>query len=191
MSAGLILAFLGYLLVYAGVKGVHPWAPIAQAFGAAPPAPPGGRNTGPGINPKTGGVFLAPGEVQGPPTEATGGLSRAAARAKEAIDRTYPDLAYLGGPSCRCIRPHDGGSSSVVSEHAEWPGGANAIDYGGPWALMSKLMVWANLPHNRLLFKINNVIAPVHGGIEAVHIDFLPSHSGQPCPCSGGCSGCS
>ncbi len=185
MSAGLLLAFLGYLLVYAGVKGVHPWAPIAEAFGAAPPAPPGGRNTGPGINPKTGGVGLAPGEQYGPPTESTGGLTPAAAKAKAAIDQTYPDLAYLGGPSCRCIKPHDGGTSSEVSEHA-W---GNAIDYGGPAALMRKLIVWGNLPHNRLRFKIANVIPP-GAAIDAVHIDFLPSHTGQPCPCSS-CSGCS
>lgn len=190
MTAGLVLAFLGYLLVWAGVKGEHPWAPVVKAFGGTPPPPPGGRSGSPGINPKTGGVQLAPGEVVGPPTEATGGLSRAAARAKEAIDRTYPDLAFLGGPSCRCIRPHDGGSSSVVSEHALWPGGANALDYGGPAALQRKLVVWANLPHNRVRFRINNVI-PAGAAIDAVHIDFFPSHAGQPCPCSGGCSGCS
>ena len=185
MTAGLVLAFLGYLLVWAGVKGEHPWAPIARAFGGTPPPPPGGRSGSPGA-PATGAPNLAPGEVVGPPTEATGGLSRPAAKATAAIDRTYPDLAFLGGPSCRCIRPHDGGSSSVVSEHA-W---ANALDYGGPAALQRKLVVWANLPHNRVRFKINNVIPP-GASINAVHIDFFPSHSGQPCPCPGGCSGCS
>lgn len=186
MTAGLVLAFLGYLLVYAGVKGVHPWAPIVEAFGGTAPAPPGGKNRGPGIVPGTGGVGLAPGEQYGPPTEATGGLTVRAARAKEAIDRTYPDLGYLGGPSCRCIKPHDGGSSDIVSEHA-W---GNALDYGGPAALQRKLVVWGNLPHNRIRFGINDVI-PGGSEIDAVHIDFMPSHAGQPCPCAGGCSGCS
>lgn len=186
MTAGLVLAFLGYLLVYAGVKGVHPWAPIVQAFGGVPPAPPGGKSTAPGINPATGGVGLAPGDQYGPPTEAVGGLTVRAARAKEAIDRTYPDLAYLGGPSCRCINPHDGGGSATVSEHA-W---GNAIDYGGSERLMGKLMVWASLPHNKVRFHINNVIGP-GSEVNAVHLDFMPSHAGQPCPCPGGCSGCS
>lgn len=188
MTAGLVLAFLGYLLVWASVKGKHPWAPVVKAFGGTPPAPPGthsgtpDKSGGPAIDPDTGGVQ---GGTYGPQTESTGGLTHAAAAAKAAIDRTYPDLAYLGGPSCRCIRPHDGGSSSTVSEHA-W---GNAIDYGGPAVLQRKLLVWANLPHNRLRFRINNVI-PAGSAVDAVHIDFLPSHAGQPCPCSGGCSGC-
>jgi len=180
VTAGLILAFLAYLLIYAGVKGVHPWGPIVEAFGGQAPRPPGGSNV-PGASATGGPPNLAPGEVLGPPTEATGGLTPAAAKAKVAIDETYPDLGFLGGPSCRKIKPHDGSESDVWSEHA-W---ANALDYGGPAALMRKLVVWANLPHNRLRFKINNVIPP-GSAINSVHIDFFPSHTGQTPPCAGG-----
>lgn len=48
MVAGLLLAFVGYVLVYAGIKGIHPWAPIVEAFGGKAPPPPGGEPVGGG-----------------------------------------------------------------------------------------------------------------------------------------------
>lgn len=179
MTAGLILAFLGYLLVYSGIKGVHPWKPLVEAFGGqGPPAPgtdnvPGGARTRP-----HGGPGGGPGPGAGP-----GGLTLRAYRCKLAIDQTYPDLAYLGGPDCRRIKPHDRAPkpNDPWSEHA-W---GNAIDYSGPAGLMAKLVVWASLPHIRLRFGINNVIPP-GSAVNAVHIDFLPSHAGQTPPCAGG-----
>lgn len=176
MTAGLLLAFLAYLLIYAGVKNVHPWGPIVEAFGGRAPAPPGTRS---GTPDRSAGE--AAGAIQGPPSAGDGTLTDPAARAKAAIEKLYPDLAYQGGWSCRHIIPHDGGTSDEWSEHA-W---ANAIDFTGPAVLMRKLMVWANLPHNRLRYKINNVVPP-GSAVNSVHIDFFPAHSGQVPPCAGG-----
>jgi hypothetical protein len=170
MTAGLVAAFLGYLLVWAAVKGVHPWAPIVEAFGGTPPPSPGSSGT----RRPHGGPGGGPGPGAGP-----GGLTMRAARCKLAIDRTYPGLDYLGGPACRKIIPHDGGTSDTWSEHA-W---GNAIDYGGSAELMRKLIVWANL--NKVRYQINNVIPP-GAAVNVVHIDFLPSHAGQVPPCAGG-----
>lgn len=171
MTAGLVLAFLAYLLIYAGVKGVHPWGPIVEAFGGQAPPPPGGSNA------PDAGQSVGTGPVTG---SAAGQLTPEAAKAKAAIEQTYPDLGYLGGYNCRHIRPHDGSESDEWSEHS-W---GNAIDFSGPAALMRKLIVWANLPHNKLRYKINNVIPP-GSAVNAVHIDFFPSHAGQTPPCAG------
>ena len=173
MTAGLLLGFIAYLLIYAGVKGVHPWGPIVEAFGGQAPAPPGSRSTGPDGD---SGTSIG----TGPTTGSAATLTDAAAKAKAAIERLYPDASYLGGYSCRHIIPHDGGESDEWSEHA-W---ANAIDFGGPTVIQRKIQVWANLPHNRLRFKINNVI-PAGSAVNAVHIDFFPSHAGQSPPCAG------
>jgi hypothetical protein len=180
VTAGLLLAFLGYLLVYAGIKGVHPWAPIVEAFGGTAPPPPGSRSATPDATGSPGGGITEP--RQGRSTGAgTGGLTRRAEVCKAAIEQTYPDLAYLGGPVCRKIIPHDGGESDVWSEHA-W---GNAIDFSGPGWLMRKLIVWANLPHNKLRYGIYEVIPP-GSAVNAVHIDFVPNHAGQTPPCAGG-----
>jgi hypothetical protein len=176
VTAGLLLAFLGYLLIYAGIKGVHPWAPVVEAFGGRAPVPPGSRSGSPES-------AATPSREAGAGVTTTGSastLTDAAARAKAAIERLYPDLHYQGGYVCRTINPHDGGTSDEWSEHA-W---ANAIDFTGSSVLMRKLLVWANLPHNRLRFKINNVIPP-GSSVNSVHIDFFPSHSGQTPPCAG------
>jgi hypothetical protein len=173
VTAGLLLGFIAYLLIYAGVKGIHPWGPIVEAFGGQAPAPPGSRSTGPD-GPSGGSIGT------GPTTGSAATLTDAAAKAKAAIERLYPDLHYQGGYVCRTINPHDGGTSDEWSEHA-W---ANAIDFTGSSVLMRKLLVWANLPHNRLRFKINNVIPP-GSSVNSVHIDFFPSHSGQTPPCAG------
>lgn len=179
MTAGLLLGFLAYLLIYAGVKGVHPWGPIVEAFGGRAPAPPGTRSGSPDTVANAG--TEAAGAIQGPPSAGDGTLTDPAARAKAAISKLYPDASYLGGWSCRHINPHNGGTSDEWSEHA-W---ANAIDFGGPSYIQRKIMVWANLPHNRLRYKINNVIGP-GSAVNAVHIDFFPSHTGQVPPCAGG-----
>jgi hypothetical protein len=170
MTAGLVLAFLGYLLVWAAVKGVHPWAPIVEAFGGTiPPAP------GASINPQ-GGVGTEP---YGPPTQ-SGGLTPAALAAKAAIEQTYPNLTYRGGFVCRHEIPHSGQPSEDWSEHA-W---GNAIDFGEPGqeADMRKLMVWATL--NKLRYRIVNIIGP-GSAVVTVHLDFAPSHDGQTPPCAG------
>ncbi len=60
MTAGLVIAFLAYMLIYAGVKGVHPWAPIIEAFGGKAPPPPGSVSTVKGTTP-AGGTAQAPG----------------------------------------------------------------------------------------------------------------------------------
>jgi hypothetical protein len=176
MTAGLLLAFLGYLLIYAGIKGVHPWAPVVEAFGGRAPAPPGSRSGSP-----ESAATPTREAGAGVTTTGEGGLTRAANRCKEAIEQTYPELEYLGGPSCRKIIPHDGGTSDQWSEHA-W---GNAIDFGGPAWAQRKLVVWANLPHNKLRYQIANVI-PAGSAVNAVHIDFFPSHTGQTPPCAGG-----
>jgi hypothetical protein len=76
MTAGLLLAFLGYLLVYAGVKGVHPWGPIVEAFGGKAPPPPGSSNV-PASSlatvPSVGGTAQAPGTTTAAGRGSTGG----------------------------------------------------------------------------------------------------------------------
>lgn len=179
MTAGLILAFLAYLLIYAGVKGQHPWGPIVEAFGGKAPPPPGTRSKTPD-NPEGKGGGLAT-EPKGGAGIGSSGLTRAAQMCYDAIRRTYPDLIYVGGFVCRQIIPHDHAPTGDEpwSEHA-W---GNAIDFEGPPTMMRKLIVWANLPQNKLRFKINNVIPP-GSAVPAVHIDFFPSHTGQVPPCA-------
>lgn len=183
MTAGLLLAFLAYLLLYAGVKGVHPWGPIVESFGGKAPPPPGSKSGTPDRPAKSGeGVGIAS-EPKGGGGIGSSGLTRNAQAAYDAIRATYPGLLYVGGPNCRRIIPHDHAPTGDEpwSEHA-W---GNAIDFEGPAALMRKLMVWANLPHIKLRYKINNVIPP-GSAVPAVHIDFFPSHTGQTPPCAGG-----
>lgn len=170
MTAGLVLAFLGYMLVYAAVKNEHPWASVVRAFGGQPPPPPGSTNEAPGHSQAPGGA----GVVQAP-----GFLTPPAQKALAAITDTYPDLAYQGGFNCRRIIPHDGGTSDEWSEHA-W---GNALDFTGPAVLMRKLVAWANVPHIKLRYKIANVIPP-GSAVNSVHIDFVPSHTGQTPPCA-------
>lgn len=171
MTIGLVLLLAAYILIYAGVKGVHPWGPIVEAFGGKAPPPPGSTSEAPGRTKQAAAGYE--------PVVAAGGLTDRAAACKEAIDRQYPNLEYLGGFNCRHIIPHGGGESSEWSEHA-W---SNAIDYGGDAGTMRKLMVWATL--NKVRFRIVNIIPP-GSAVNAVHLDFAPSHTGQTPPCAGG-----
>lgn len=73
MTAGLVIVFLGVLLVDAALRGVAPWSPILEAFGAAPipaqtyPQAPGGASpstTGsPGGNAPTASHMVTHGNV--------------------------------------------------------------------------------------------------------------------------------
>ncbi len=182
MTAGLVLAFLGYLLLNAAVKGVHPWAPVVEAFGGTAPPPPGSSG-GPG--PGSGGSSAGATEHGGGPGGGTtGGLTTWASTLKAAIEQTYPSLQYEGGFNCRRIIPHDRAPSSddPWSYHA-W---GQAVDFTGSAAMMAKLVVWGNLPHNRIRFHINEVIRP-GSYVNAVHLDVLPIHASTDTPpCAGG-----
>jgi len=178
LPLALLALFVGYLLINAGIRNQHPLAEIVQAFGGAPPGPPGvspGQpgsvsEPGQGINPATGGV--AGGEYGPPSGEAAVQKFHAAVVAK------FGDqLHSVGVCACRTIKPHSGGSSSQWSEHA-W---CNAEDWGGSAGAMARLMIFANL--NRRKYKLVNIIPP-GASINVVHVDFAPSHRGQTPPCA-------
>ena len=168
MTPGLLAVFLGVLLVDAAVRGVHPWCPILEAFGAECPPAPGAA-----------ALAVATGGATSTTHSGVGELTAAAAAFHAEVTQRFPQARYLGGFSCRTIRPHDGGSSSTWSEHA-W---SNAVDYTGTPKIMARIGAFAQLNRNR--FDVNNVIPP-GSAINAVHIDFLPSHAGQTPPCAGG-----
>jgi hypothetical protein len=170
VTAGLLAAFLGVLLVDSALRGVAPWSPLVEAFGGSPiPA----QKT-----PKVPGADTV--DVQGPtPSGApAGGNPRVQAFAR-AVFAAYPNAHNAGVYACRKIIPHDGGTSNVWSEHS-W---SNAIDISADAQTMHKIVVWANLNRNR--FHINNVIGP-GSAVNVVHVDFLPSHAGQVPACAGG-----
>lgn len=168
---GLIALGLGALFVNAAVKGEHPWAAPARAFGVDEPAAPGG----PTINPR-GGVGTEP---YGPPS-AGGGAgssipSERANRVMADVLRRFPGATSLGICSCRRIRPHDGGTSSAWSPHA-W---CDAGDIGGSADTMRRVVVWLNV--HRLTYGLVNIIPP-GSAVNSVHYDF-GNHPGTP-PCA-------
>lgn len=169
MTIGLLAAFLGVVLIDAAIRGVRPWCPLVEAFGGACEGSHDER-----MAMATTGQHIAHSGSSG-----SGELTARAEAFRDAVERQYPQANYLGGFSCRTIRPHGGGSSDQWSEHA-W---ANAVDFGGSADVMRRILVFANLNRNR--YGINNIIPP-GSAVNAVHVDFMPGHSGQTPPCAGG-----
>jgi len=182
MTLGLVTGFLGILLAYSAIRDEHPWCPILQAFGKSCPPKPGGES--PLAAMRSAGTAVA-GIIPGtgsPGGSTPSGLTQRAAAFKAAVEAAIPGAAanYLGGLVCRMIHPHDGGTSSTVSEHA-W---GNAVDYGGSTQLQHRIYAFAMA--GKIRFGIINII-PAGSAVDAVHVDFAPSHAGQPCPCTSGC----
>lgn len=187
MTLGLVVGFMGILLAYSAIRDEHPWCPILTAFGRPCPPKPGGEGPGKVLAAAASLAGLTgnpnPTTTGSPGGGTPSGLTKRAAAFKAAVESKIAGAAanYLGGVACRTIRPHDGSTSTTISEHA-W---GNAVDYGGPTDLQHRVYAFAMT--NKLRYGIVNII-PAGSAINAVHIDFAPSHAGQPCPCSGGCS---
>jgi hypothetical protein len=182
VGIALAAAFAGYLLIYAGLKGVHPWCPVVTAFGGTCPPPPGSTSvlsTGTtrgatAVAPPLVGGHVGQGGASGP-----GGLTERAQAFLDAVRQRFPGAVYQGGFQCRPIIPHNGGTSDEWSEHA-W---GNAVDIDGPdEGTEQAIMAFAE--SNRFVFGVNNVIGP-GSAVPSVHVDFLPSHAGQVPPCAG------
>jgi hypothetical protein len=108
------VAVIGYTLVYAGLKGVHPWCPFLQAFGTpCPPAPGstsplagGGVSPGPGPTPpggSSGAAWIPPGFPSTPfcgtpPGMVTVGGVQLQAPAMDAYRAAVADMNAHGGP---------------------------------------------------------------------------------------------
>jgi hypothetical protein len=118
VTVGLLLAFLGYTLLYASVKGVHPWTPIMEAFGGTAAPPPGSPVTDPsGVTPGN------PAGQQGPPTAAgKAGPTNDVLRYIHALDQSFHGWSNLGICVCKKVI-----GSSDWSDHST----CSAIDIGG------------------------------------------------------------
>jgi hypothetical protein len=177
MPLALLALFAGYLLVNAAVRNEHPWCEIVRAFGGSCPPAPGVSGSGevtPGtqtpIDPKTGGIE---GGTYGPGAgEAYDAATPAAAAfAAEVFAKFNVSNAGIC-TECRTIRPHNGGSSSTISQHSF----CNAVDVRGSAASMARVMVWATANRRRL--HIRNLIPP-GTSVNVVHADFNPPVQGS------------
>lgn len=169
------VAVVAYSLIYAGIKGVHPWCPFLEAFGGTCPPPPGSTSPLAQMPPQGGG---AP-----PPGGGSGGGDGSGSTpnnntARAQIEAEFPDLIDLGHGVC-CKKLGTSGCSTPGppwSQHA-W---GNAVDYRVPSGQMAELVAWVTI-HVACL----GHILPNEPGPGLIHIDFTPQGLGTP-PCAGG-----
>lgn len=175
MTLGLVVLFIGALLVESAIRDEHPWCPILTAFGRPCPPKPGGDSplsvmqsvTQTIVGQATAGADLA-------------GANKLVAAFDAALVKKFPHAQNAGICACRKIIPHDGGTSDIWSQHA-W---CNAVDWRADPATMAAIMRWAAV--NAARFKIANIIGP-GSAVAVVHVDFLPTRTGTPpCASSGG-----
>lgn len=139
---------------------------VKSVTSASPTTTSGGGGGGGGDSGGSGGTTPA-------------GIPLTTVKFQHDIFQQFPNASFMGICSCRHIIPHDGGTSSIWSEHS-W---GNAIDVGGSATLMNQIMAWAQ--RNKAHYSINNIIGP-GSAVNCVHVDFFPSHAGQTPPCAHG-----
>lgn len=114
MPLALLALFVGYLLVNAGIRNEHPWAEIVQAFGGAPPGPPG-------ISPGQADSITPPG--QGSKFDPSNVGPKATTEGTPAIDRIVGFATHIPGLGSHVhVGEICGGGSVPGSQHPKCNG---------------------------------------------------------------------